>query len=84
MTGTIQSEATTEREVLELKWMHNGMKMACKVGGRLPKYFGTEDEPVLSIVENAYCFVIRTQSRGGESGPPVMAGKSDKISLKYA
>ena len=81
---TSSPEVTTEREVLELKWTHNGMKMACKVGGRLPKYFGTEDEPVLSIIEDNIGFVIRTRSRGGDGGPPVYAGKPDKISVKYA
>jgi len=74
----------TEREVLELEWMHNGMKMFCKVGGHLPKYYGTENEPVISISEDEKCFVIRTRSRGGDGGPPVFAGKSDKIAVVYA
>ncbi len=83
MTEINEEEVFVEREVLELKWMHNGMKMACKLGGRLPKYYGTDDEPVLSIIEDDRCFVIRTRSRGGESGPPVFAGKTDKLSVKY-
>lgn len=73
-----------EKKIQKLEWMHNGMHMIGEVGCKLPKYYGTGKEPVLSIVEDDKCIVIRTKSRGGEYGPPIFAGKSDALSVIYA
>lgn len=73
-----------EKDVKRLEWRHNGMYMTGEIGGLLPMYFGTGHEPVLTIVEDDLCFVIKTKSRGGEYGPPIFAGKSDVIKAVYA
>lgn len=72
------------KNVIRLEWTHNGMYMVGEVGQVLPMYFVTGNEPVLSIVEDEKCFVVRTKSRGGEFGPPILAGKTDAIKVVYA
>ena len=60
--------------IWKLRWMHNGTEYECEVGKPLPAYFRTRDEPVLVILEQSNCFMICTQSRGGVSGQPILAG----------
>jgi len=69
------------KRIKKLSWKHNGMKMACEVGGPLPGYFETGNEPVLEIVDCGDHYAIYTESRGGSYGPAVRAGK-DKWSTE--
>ena len=71
------------RRICGLEWQHNGMAMSCEVGGSLPVYFETGDEPVLSIFDRGDHYIICTLSRGVENHVPVYAGKSDCQNVHY-
>lgn len=64
-----------ERRIWKLKWLHNGMQMACEVGHPLPSYYQLGKEPVIAIFDTGSVYKICTPSRGVLSGVPVLAGR---------
>ena len=72
-----------DKRIWKLKWVHNGMDMQCKVGGALPSYYQTGDEPVLAIFDCGNLYKICTPNRGGLRGDPVLSGKNFNSSAMY-
>jgi hypothetical protein len=64
------------RRIYALAWRHNGMNISCEVGGPLPSYYRTGDEPVLAILDCDTLYKVCTPSRGGVRGEAVFAGKN--------
>lgn len=58
-----------------LSWHHDGHANHCEVGGPLPAYYGTGEEPVIAIFDVGNLYLICTPTRGVATGGPVMAGK---------
>ena len=73
----------SDRRVWKLKWKHNEMDMACKIGKPMPEYFQTRDEPVLAIYEMKGYFVMCTPSRGVLNSDPIIAGNGFSTNATY-
>jgi len=69
------SAPVNKKRVQALVWEHNGMEMACEVGGTLPSYYGTRDEPVIAIFDCGNLYQVCTTNRGVIRGEAVLAGK---------
>jgi hypothetical protein len=73
----------TEKRIQRLSWRHNDMAMSCEVGGPLPRYYQTGEEPVLAIFDCGTLYKICTPNRGGIRGEPVCAGKDSESRATY-
>lgn len=69
------SALVKDERIWKLSWEHNGEEMFCEVGGPLPSYYGTANEPVLAIFDCDSVYKICTENRGGVRGESVLAGK---------
>ena len=71
------------KRISALAWRHNGMNVSCEVGGSLPTYYDTGDEPVLAILDCGPLYKICTTNRGGVRGEAVFAGKGSDTVTTY-
>lgn len=77
------SAPVNSKRIASLRWQHNGQVMSCDVGGPLPPYFKTGEEPVLAILDCDAVYKICTPSRGGVRGEAVLAGKAAAELVSY-
>ena len=74
---------TQERRVFALTWTHQGEDMSCQVGDPAPRYYGTQEEPVLAILNCGALFKVCTPGRGGVRGEAIFVGRHIVKTVEY-
>lgn len=70
-----------EQRITQLTWSHEGQEVAASVSELLPRCFGAEDEIVIAIYDCGGVFKVCTPSRGAICFDPVVASKTQVLSV---
>jgi hypothetical protein len=71
------------RRICALAWRHNGNLMSCEVGGEAPSYYGTNEEPVVAILDCERLYKVCTTNRGVIRGEAILVGKNEESFPTY-